>query len=92
MEKWRATIRFARGSHRKRRNPRRCNPVRELHLLRLFPHHHDQDDAQEDAGEDKHPAIRQLVMGHKGQNGNDPGEENSDADSPQDGSFPSLNR
>src|SRR5262249_6664157 len=45
-----------------RRNRRGRDPMRELHFLRLFADHHEQNDAQQNAGSDQHFAIRQFLL------------------------------
>ncbi len=37
-------------------------PVGQLHLLRLFAYHHEQDHAEKNAGGDQHFAIRQTLL------------------------------
>lgn len=50
----------------------------ELHFLRLFADHDEQDAAQEESGEHQHFPVGQFAMGDEGQHGDDAGEEKSE--------------
>ena len=66
--------------------------MRQLHFLRLLANHDQQNAAQQDAGEDQHPAIRQTAVGDKRQNGDDAGKQDSHQDAVSDGlASPSFN-
>src|SRR5207253_5138184 len=67
----------ARNHWNEGRNRRGRNPMRELHLLRLFTHYHQQHHAEQNAGCDQHFAIRKTLLEYECQHRDDPRERDS---------------